>query len=754
MKTWLMNILKINRQSVFYRILILTLIVTLLPVSILYISIYYHSRDMLQNQIRMIDSQLLHRYQSTVDVASEQIKNRASSLADSSDIIKFCFLPDYSDYTVLSRMISELSSVSLQDRFISSIYVYSSASGKLLTSDGRYYSLDDFNDKGWFEESESGRRSSFWTGIRDLEDTNRNNKQGLSLIAHVPAGSVKNTGAVVVNLSIDDFFNEILANNIPSGSNVNIYSKNMTPLSGQPLLSDEERRMLQSLIEQENSDSGSRFIQISGEQFFVTWSYLSELQCYLIYQTPVQIRAKDYFNITNLLIIYLAVFILGLLLAYYASKKIYLPVDSLVTTVVGDHAAENEYELLHNRYSQIQNQNVDMSDRLNNLKPILVERFFYRHIHGLISSPENTLQSLESAFSQTDYDVIILQYTTEENELARSTNMTTLQIRELVEFLLQDEPYLSICLENSNHSICVILNFNRRLSADEAQQEMIRISSMLRKKVKDTLQIDITTGFGTYCNTLDEIPSSYQIALKTVQFKLYHNDENFYGDNDVLTSRYAVHLENIREELSTGTPNSLNGALSNLLDTVGKHRAELTPLHLQQISAHVLNTMMECLIDHRLQAESVFGKRDLFKELYERDSFYAMHKYLEKVCQSAYAAIQQANNKASHLKVTRIKEYIEEHLTEDISLNDVAEWINLSPAYVSRIFKEETGETFVEYISRERITRAKQLLQSTNLSIKDVGFKCGFNNMQTFIRTFKRIENCTPSQYAAGITKT
>ena len=91
---------------------------------------------------------------------------------------------------------------------------------------------------------------------------------------------------------------------------------------------------------------------------------------------------------------------------------------------------------------------------------------------------------------------------------------------------------------------------------------------------------------------------------------------------------------------------------------------------------------------------------------------------------------------------------------EDISLNDVAEWINLSPAYVSRIFKEETGETFVEYISRERITRAKQLLQSTNLSIKDVGFKCGFNNMQTFIRTFKRIENCTPSQYATGITKT
>ena len=177
----------------------------------------------------------------------------------------------------------------------------------------------------------------------------------------------------------------------------------------------------------------------------------------------------------------------------------------------------------------------------------------------------------------------------------------------------------------------------------------------------------------------------------------------------------------------------------------------LTQLQIQQIMTQAVNTVVEVLINHRLTVESVFDPgRNLFTELSRREALPAVHEWLRQVCLTAASAVTQANSRQANKKVTRISEYIEQHLTEDLSLNDVAEWIDLSPAYVSRIFKEGTGENFVEYLSERRVEQAELLLKNTHLSIKEVGFKCGFNNMQTFIRTFKKISGCTPSQYRGG----
>jgi YesN/AraC family two-component response regulator len=86
-------------------------------------------------------------------------------------------------------------------------------------------------------------------------------------------------------------------------------------------------------------------------------------------------------------------------------------------------------------------------------------------------------------------------------------------------------------------------------------------------------------------------------------------------------------------------------------------------------------------------------------------------------------------------------------MRKDISLTDLAEYLGLSPAYVSRLFKESLGMGFVEYLNTNRINRAKILLEETQIMVDQIGFEVGFNNVRSFMRTFKQYEGISPGGY-------
>ena len=65
----------------------------------------------------------------------------------------------------------------------------------------------------------------------------------------------------------------------------------------------------------------------------------------------------------------------------------------------------------------------------------------------------------------------------------------------------------------------------------------------------------------------------------------------------------------------------------------------------------------------------------------------------------------------------------------------------------NRFIKNRTGKTFVTYVNNTRISHATRLLLEEDLSIGEVSFKCGFNNIANFNRIFKKINNCTPSEF-------
>lgn len=97
--------------------------------------------------------------------------------------------------------------------------------------------------------------------------------------------------------------------------------------------------------------------------------------------------------------------------------------------------------------------------------------------------------------------------------------------------------------------------------------------------------------------------------------------------------------------------------------------------------------------------------------------------------------------------IESVLNFISEHYSEQISLQDVAESVYLSPSYFSRLFKAEIGMTFTEYLTKFRIDKSKTILRITTLPVEVIANNAGFSNLSYFSTTFKRIEGRTPTEY-------
>ena len=101
--------------------------------------------------------------------------------------------------------------------------------------------------------------------------------------------------------------------------------------------------------------------------------------------------------------------------------------------------------------------------------------------------------------------------------------------------------------------------------------------------------------------------------------------------------------------------------------------------------------------------------------------------------------------------ITRAKEYIHEHQTEELSLGQVAKAVNTSTFYFCKMFKKVTGINFTDYLSRVRIEKAKNLLLNPNLRVSEIAFEVGFQSLTHFNRVFKKILGQSPTEYRAQL---
>lgn len=148
------------------------------------------------------------------------------------------------------------------------------------------------------------------------------------------------------------------------------------------------------------------------------------------------------------------------------------------------------------------------------------------------------------------------------------------------------------------------------------------------------------------------------------------------------------------------------------------------------------------------------------KEFYEKIYFYISNKppegeimiqtyiiqFMAKINTIFKTEMSMLDEIPENETVAHIKEYINRHFTEGISLDELANRFFMNKYYLCHIFKEETGLTIKEFVNTRRIARAKQLLPEYD-SVRDLYAACGFNDYSTFYKTFKRFTGVSPTKF-------
>jgi AraC family transcriptional regulator len=102
-------------------------------------------------------------------------------------------------------------------------------------------------------------------------------------------------------------------------------------------------------------------------------------------------------------------------------------------------------------------------------------------------------------------------------------------------------------------------------------------------------------------------------------------------------------------------------------------------------------------------------------------------------------------------QLRKVEDYVHERFAEDISVEALAELVDLSPFHFSRVFKHATGMSPLQFVTRERITHAQQLIRETRRSLIDIGLEVGYTSPSYFTKVFRRVTGVTPTEFRSSL---
>jgi AraC family transcriptional regulator len=102
-------------------------------------------------------------------------------------------------------------------------------------------------------------------------------------------------------------------------------------------------------------------------------------------------------------------------------------------------------------------------------------------------------------------------------------------------------------------------------------------------------------------------------------------------------------------------------------------------------------------------------------------------------------------------ELRKVEDYVAAHLAEEISIEALAEMVELSASHFAHVFKESTGMTPLQFITRQRVTRAQQLIRETSRSLIDVGLEVGYTSPSHFAQVFRRVVGVTPTTFRSSL---
>ncbi len=300
----------------------------------------------------------------------------------------------------------------------------------------------------------------------------------------------------------------------------------------------------------------------------------------------------------------------------------------------------------------------------------------------------------------------------------------------------------------------------RAQSAEELDKNISECLKEMQELFSQFSHIRYFGGVGQSVERINDIPVSFNWASRAFAHIYLQEDCNFLIgseeklntnlDNVILSEVDPKHIDRklIKEFLRKGDASETEFFMREFFNGMGKNAMKSTMLR-QYIAMDIYFCVTEFV-----ESELLLSK-DSVEELIPTAELLADE---DSTCEYLYNLMEKAITLRNENSIGQYREavrevihYIDEHYAEDdLSLNQLAAHVNFSPNHLSAVFRQETGQTFIKYLTDYRMEKAKELLTSTSKKSNEIGLLVGYKDPHYFSYLFKKTQGVTTTQYRGG----
>lgn len=322
------------------------------------------------------------------------------------------------------------------------------------------------------------------------------------------------------------------------------------------------------------------------------------------------------------------------------------------------------------------------------------------------------------------------------------------QVKEIVQI---EEQCFVIEIDQNRIIVCC---FDKQ--EDTIKKRLTDLSGEIRERLKGQMEMEVTVsvGFGQIYKGITFIRKSFEEASSSLEnkFIMGYNQNFYYEEVKENAKRYSNLINNFDNEIiysiDFSSKESIRVSLSELFSSMkeaGRNSSQYTKMIVSSIYMQSIKALKE--VDGLL--EEIFNNP--IKEIEQNTKHQTIEAVSKNLLNNLYKIADYLNNRGSiegKNNIEKVKEYINQNFhISHISINDAARYANMSVSHFSCLFKKETGLTFIDYLTSQRMEKAKYLLKASNYKTYEVSEMVGYNNSTYFSTTFKKYTSYSPSEF-------
>ncbi|MDR6882042.1 AraC family transcriptional regulator [Bacillus sp. 3255] len=749
-----------QRKTFFRNMVILSLFATVVPVLAVGTGSYLFSAAAVQREVNQSNVRILNNVSSSMDATLDRIQNNAIQMLlgsfFSSNLTELKNTNYSGFYSSISR---ELSALQSGNQEVSDVAMYVPDEGYLISSFYGGRKIEGEGDRAALsKELESEDQIKWVTG--PYPNVPGYNQSGVTLISKVPLLAQKPTGLLFIR--IDEALFRNMMDRFISYDGEQMYILNA---QGALVTSSTGSTVPDGLLELvAHNRAEPRFAYSSNStDYMVTPITSSYNKWQYINLVPLQeLNAKSNGIALITLIIVGICLLLGSLFAFWGTRRVYRPIQNLVSQVKGEHGQDidtDEVGFMHRRWMELSSEASELQQQLSDQAPVIREIFALqllqgRFLHYSGEQLESMLHRYEVPVGM-DNCIFVLAFDLQPERQSRfqesDHNLIVFAVKNIIDDLLRAHQRKGIIMNLLNDQVAVWL-FGEQESVEDRETDIKSFVERLRGLVSDYLRLPVTIGMSGQSDLIADVPELYEEAVRAVSSRI------IVGDNQVIVHaggsesehhyRYPIEIEShFENSLQLGRQDEAERMLDEFAKSMqgGTHKPELIQISYYRLLTAAIRTAYVLGLD----SASLFGEGEEapYAQIRKFSTIRELNQWFKEQLVAPVTAYVHGKHNHEHEQIIhKVVQYMEDNYHFDLSLDQCAQICGLSPHYLSKLFKKTMDVSFIEYLTKLRIERSIELLRTSELSVADIAGKVGYQT-KNFIRVFKKMTGVTPGQF-------